>query len=72
MAPSGRRETAGIGFPFEADFESGAQICLSSEQLEAAESIVTPEKNLSAQYHYLYGATGTGQTEVFLHAADKV
>ena len=72
MAPSGRRESTGIGFPFEADFESGAQIRLSSEQLEAAESIVTPEKNLSAQYHYLYGATGTGKTEVFLHAADKV
>ena len=72
MAPSGRRETAGMSFPFEADFESGAQIRLSSEQRAAAESIVTPTKNAAAQYHYLYGATGTGKTEVFLHAAEQV
>ena len=72
MAPSGRRETAGMSFPFEADFESGAELRLSDEQLKAAESIVTPQKNVSAQYHYLYGATGTGKTEVFLHAAEQV
>ena len=72
MAPSGRRESAGMSFPFEADFESGAELRLSDEQLKAAESIVTPQKNVSAQYHYLYGATGTGKTEVFLHAAEQV
>ncbi|MGP1458103.1 MAG: replication restart helicase PriA [Treponema sp.] len=72
MAPSGRREAKGFSFPFEADFESGTECRLSDEQLAAAESIAAPAENSSGAYHYLYGATGTGKTEVFLHAAEKV
>ncbi|MBP5251055.1 MAG: primosomal protein N' [Treponema sp.] len=68
MIPSGRRETSVQGFSFDSDEESFTKRTLSDEQKNAAEGILSG-KNI---FHYLYGMTGSGKTEVFLSAAEKV
>ena len=73
MIPSGKRETDIPGFSFSQDetsFEK-KQRTLSKEQIDAVNGILKPteESNL---FHYLYGKTGTGKTEVFLSSAEKV
>lgn len=69
MIPSGRKESEAPSFSFPEDesvFEKKVQ--LSQEQINAANEIIHQEKQL----HYLYGPTGTGKTEVFLEAAEKL
>lgn len=70
MVPSGRRESDAAGFSFEEDETSFERRRLSEEQLHAVDGILDPQEK--RRYHYLYGVTGSGKTEVFLTAAEKV
>ena len=82
MIPSGRRETSAGGFNFEEDLEPKPKNQLSDEQKSAVENIFNSFLNnqnnnsLFLQqndlFHYIYGPTGTGKTEVFLSLAEKV
>lgn len=65
-----KRETSAPGFSFEDDMTAKALCDLSDEQKDAVEAITNNSR--SAYYHYLYGPTGTGKTEVFLQCAQKV
>ena len=68
MIPSGRRETSGGSFAFEEDESSFKKHQLSDEQKKAVSGILEGD----TLYHYLYGMTGSGKTEVFLAAAEQV
>lgn len=65
MIPSGRRDTSAGGFAFEEDITSQRNP-LSEEQEKAVQGIYG-----RPGFHYLYGPTGTGKTEVFLSLAEK-
>lgn len=67
MLPSGRRDTDGPGFSFSDDATEFESRSLSEEQTEAVEGILS-----TGGYHYLYGCTGSGKTEVFLQAAERL
>lgn len=71
MIPSGRRETSAGGFSFEEEFAEKRKNQLSEEQENAVREIITQSKN-NKFYHYLYGPTGSGKTEVFLSLAEKL
>lgn len=66
---SGRRETAAPGFPFSTELSEKPDAVLSNEQQRAVEEITAES---GCRYHYLYGPTGTGKTEVFLQTAEKI
>lgn len=68
MIPSGRRETSAGGFSFEEEVGNPHKNELSDEQTKAVNEIL----NSQSAFHYLYGPTGTGKTEVFLSLAEKV
>ena len=71
VAPSrAKRESNIPGFSFEEDFSEKSTNQLSEEQIKAVEEITESCKNGKTSYHYLYGATGTGKTEVFLQTAE--
>ena len=67
MLPGGRRDSRTPAFNSE-DPVSPVPKELSDEQIKAVEAITVSEKKLL----YLYGITGSGKTEVFLQAAEKV
>ncbi len=67
MLPGGKRESHLPSFD-TGDPVSGEPKNLSSEQKDAVESIISS----SEKFLYLYGITGSGKTEVFLQAAEKV
>lgn len=70
IIPSGRRETSAGGFSFEEDLSPYKKNELSEEQKNAVKEILdNRENNL---FHYLYGPTGSGKTEVFLSLAEKI
>jgi primosomal protein N' (replication factor Y) len=69
MIPSGRRETGGIGFAFELESPDTTARVLSVEQRKAVRDIL--EKVPDTGLHYLFGATGSGKTEVFLQIAEE-
>src|SRR5574344_1979503 len=81
MVPSGRRETDSPGFSFTEDESSFEKRTLSEEQTAAVDGILS-DTNAGAKadagstnkalFHYLYGMTGSGKTEVFLTAAEPV
>lgn len=79
MIPSGRRGTnAGLSF-FEDDETSYTKHTLSEKQEKAVHDILVSATDnegstfkQNSQFHYLYGQTGTGKTEVFLGAAERV
>lgn len=71
MIPGAKKEVDGGGFSsVDVDSFEGKNV-LSAEQAQAVEEIVRAGKD-KGLYHYLYGATGSGKTEVFLSAAEKV
>jgi len=73
IVPSGRRETESAGFSFSEDESSFEKRSLSQEQLDAVEGILSPQQDgAHTSFHYLYGMTGSGKTEVFLTAAERV
>ncbi len=77
MIPSGRRESSAGGFGFEEEISAEKKNELSQEQELCVNEILahvhelpqTPHKDL---YHYIYGPTGSGKTEVFLSLAEKI
>ncbi len=83
MIPSGRRGTSAGGFGFEEEVGEKKKNELSDEQSKAVEEILksavvsirpsaystTVQTGL---FHYLYGPTGSGKTEVFLSLAEKI
>ena len=71
MIPSGRRETSASGFSFEEELASSRKNQLSDEQNIAVEEILNSNTEDSNIFHYLYGPTGSGKTEVFLQLAEK-
>ena len=70
MVPSGKRETDSSGFSFVGDESSFEKKSLSDEQIAAVEGIIN--SNDGKIFHYLYGKTGSGKTEVFLSCAEEV
>ncbi len=68
MIPSGRRDSSAGGFAFEEEISTKTDIQLSEEQQTAVQEILSSKDF----FHYLYGPTGTGKTEVFLSLADKI
>lgn len=69
MIPSGKKE---IGLPsFSIPDESSTEKNLSDEQKSAIEKILSSTKTKN-NFHYLFGKTGSGKTEVFLRVAEKV
>lgn len=67
MLPSGKRESNSLGFSFIEDAEAFSKKTLSDEQAAAVSGILQ-----SDGFHYLYGKTGSGKTEVFLSATEKL
>ena len=77
MIPSGRRDTSAGGFGFEEEVGEKKKNELSMEQRRAVEDILntvvsTGSTTGNALFHYLYGPTGSGKTEVFLSLAEKI
>lgn len=73
MIPSGRRDTSAGGFGFEEEVSQKKKNELSQEQEQAVKEILnTGSKKDTSLFHYLYGPTGSGKTEVFLSLAEKI
>ena len=81
MIPSGRRETSAGGFGFEEEIAGAAKNELSDEQNKCVEDVLSsalrqaqgPQGSQGQQlYHYIYGPTGSGKTEVFLSLAERM
>lgn len=71
MIPSGKREMNSQDFSFTDEFPEQKIVTLSDEQKKAIESI-TSSDNETVKFHYLYGTTGSGKTEVFLQVAENI
>ncbi|MBO4858031.1 MAG: primosomal protein N' [Treponema sp.] len=78
MIPSGRRDSSAGGFSFEEELGSKNTNTLSDEQNKAVNDILDSTKVTQAPassqqlFHYLYGPTGSGKTEVFLSLSEKI
>ncbi|MDR2501133.1 MAG: primosomal protein N' [Treponema sp.] len=81
MIPAGKRAASILSFPGEVDGEPVP--ALSEEQRSALEVLTSPWDGASApegrlgtppgaSLFYLYGITGSGKTEVFLQAAERM
>lgn len=68
MIPGGRRETALPGTSLGDEAPAGARLELSDEQEQALDRVLAATDGI----HYLYGVTGSGKTEVFLQAAERM
>lgn len=71
MIPSGRRETGLGGFNFEEEISATRKNELSDEQKNAINEILKTDAK-DNNFHYLYGPTGTGKTEVFLQITEEI
>lgn len=65
-----KRESSASFFSIDDEFSGKTTNKLSEEQQRAVEEITSSVKNKKSLYHYLYGPTGTGKTEVFLQCAE--
>ncbi|QTQ11690.1 primosomal protein N' [Treponema parvum] len=76
MLPTGKRESDAGGFSYAEEIPDTSPRRLSEEQSAAVEGIFTEKKDktygVPDKFHYLYGKTGSGKTEVFLQAAEKI
>lgn len=88
MIPSGRRESSAGGFGFEEEVSESKKNVLSDEQEKCVNDILNQihglprfarkDEERSAAihslplYHYIYGPTGSGKTEVFLTLAERI
>ncbi len=73
MIPSGRRETSAGGFGFEEEISESKKNVLSDEQEKCVKDILSDAAIHNIKlYHYIYGPTGTGKTEVFLTLAERI
>lgn len=70
MLPSGRKEIS-FSAGFEEEASNFQKKTLSPEQEAAIHEILHNDLRRN-NYHYLYGKTGTGKTEVFLNCAEKL
>lgn len=71
MIPSGRRESELTSFSSAGDFSEKKALSLSEEQSKAVEGILQ-DSGRSQKFHFLYGTTGSGKTEVFLQVAERI
>jgi primosomal protein N' (replication factor Y) (superfamily II helicase) len=69
MLPGGRRESEFPGSGLEEAEIGSVPIELSGAQAAALEGVFSPG---GPTYHYLFGVTGSGKTEVFLRSAARV
>lgn len=69
MLPGGKRETDAGSFSFTEEAPDTTPRSLSEEQSVAVEGILS---STGSRLHYLYGPTGSGKTEVFLQAAERL
>ena len=65
-----KRESTASFFSIDDELSGKTTNKLSEEQQRAVEEITSSVKNKKSLYHYLYGPTGTGKTEVFLQCAE--
>ncbi|MBQ8013594.1 MAG: DEAD/DEAH box helicase family protein, partial [Treponema sp.] len=77
MLPSGKRESDAGGFSFLEESPETKARTLSDEQKKAVEEILgirSEELGIrsDSNLHYLYGATGTGKTEVFMQVCERL
>ena len=73
MIPSGKKESDAGGFSMADETSFSQRHQLSEEQEKAVAGITEePAAGSRKKIHYLYGGTGSGKTEVFLQAAEKV
>ncbi|MEE8440419.1 MAG: primosomal protein N' [Spirochaetia bacterium] len=68
MIPGGRKETAVPGISLGEEAPAPTKLELSDEQQQALDAVVKSEGGI----FYLFGITGSGKTEVFLQAAERV
>lgn len=71
MLPSARRGKELPELTGDEPETEGGSIVLSEEQRNAIDRIVAAEHSGGEAWYYLYGITGSGKTEVFLHAAER-
>ncbi len=72
MLPSGKREKELSDGMLSGDEEEYTAHTLSREQENAINDILRAEEAKNPLMHYLYGATGSGKTEVFLRVAERL
>lgn len=72
MIPSGRRESSASSLIDEDAVPSAKALTLSAEQEAALQAVCSPRQAGRKPFHYLYGITGSGKTEVFLRAAERL
>ena len=72
ILPSGKRESSSVGFSFDTELSETSTKTLSDEQEYAIKKIIESTKTNNTSYHYLYGPTGTGKTEVFLQVTEQL
>ncbi len=71
IIPSGKRESESSAFSFVEEFSEKKNIELSDEQKKAIEAICSFDSEEN-KFHYLFGTTGSGKTEVFMRVAENV
>ena len=72
ILPSARRESSEQSLSFDSEISAGIRQNLSEEQKKAVNDILAHAEKNESSFHYLYGPTGSGKTEVFLQTAEQI
>ena len=72
ILPSAKRESSEQSFSFDSEISAGIRQNLSEEQKKAVNDILAHAEKNESSFHYLYGPTGSGKTEVFLQTAEQI